>query len=617
MLAPNDRRLLLEALQPPEGCQLDYAVATTYSLDLVALLTAPIAFTFHDWQHEEGRTEVEPLALLEALGRYAERLAVFCQANRIAVPSKAQGLFAFLEERIFPVVARNREGVFHPKAWVLRFVQEGGTVRYRLLVSSRNLTFERSWYTLLVLEGELTGKLTRRGRGSGSTRALGEFLAALPGLGVHPVPDDVVRQVGQMADEIQRERFEPPEDVEELTFWPLGHDGKSRWPFPESARRLVVVSPFLTAGVAERLGGIAKEAVLVSDAGELARLGGSALEAFADIRVLNPAAQPDGPDPSAVDDAETPIGLSGLHAKLYVLDQGPKARVWTGSANATEAAFERNVELLVELLGRKARLGADALLAERKGETTFASLLEAYNPPDVPDRDEVGEGLTFLVEAVRKSLGALDLRLRVLKSDLKDEFSLELAGPPLTVDAGWAELQITCRPISLGEGHLASLRCGAEIQVSFPRISFEALTSFMAFTVSARNGGRVHDESFVLNLPLDGAPAGRRQRIIQNLLRDQGSVLRFILLLLADDAELPSGFGEAGNGDGSFSAFGLTADTVLESLLEALVREPRRLDRVAQLLEDLGTGEDAPLLPEEFQRLWTVIWAERLKERPA
>src|SRR5687768_1177049 len=110
MLEPNDRHLLLEALRPPEGFQLDFGIATTFSLDLIALLTTPVAFTFYDWEHEDGRPVVEPLALLEALSRHAERLAIFCQADRIIVPRQAHGLFGFLEERVFPVRARTPEG---------------------------------------------------------------------------------------------------------------------------------------------------------------------------------------------------------------------------------------------------------------------------------------------------------------------------------------------------------------------------------------------------------------------------------------------------------------------------------------------------------------------------
>ena len=45
MLELPERELLLASLMPPDGYALDFAVATTYSLDLVALLSTPIAFS--------------------------------------------------------------------------------------------------------------------------------------------------------------------------------------------------------------------------------------------------------------------------------------------------------------------------------------------------------------------------------------------------------------------------------------------------------------------------------------------------------------------------------------------------------------------------------------------
>ncbi len=86
MLEPQDRRLFLESLRPPEGYALDRAIGTTYSLDLLALLTAPLAFTIFDWEDNEGRPRADPLALLEAVRRHADRTAVFCQAGEIKVP---------------------------------------------------------------------------------------------------------------------------------------------------------------------------------------------------------------------------------------------------------------------------------------------------------------------------------------------------------------------------------------------------------------------------------------------------------------------------------------------------------------------------------------------------
>lgn len=55
MLDPNSRRLYLEALQSPEGYRLDRAVATTFSLDLLTLLMAPLSFAMFECEHSEIR----------------------------------------------------------------------------------------------------------------------------------------------------------------------------------------------------------------------------------------------------------------------------------------------------------------------------------------------------------------------------------------------------------------------------------------------------------------------------------------------------------------------------------------------------------------------------------
>src|SRR5262245_22208324 len=133
MLGPQDRRLLLDALRPPEGYSLDYAIGTTYSLDLLALLTAPLAFTFFDWEDAEGRPNPDPVALLEALRRHADRIAIFCQAGQILIPKQHRILFGYLEDSVFQVRSPTEGGSFHAKFWAIRFVAEDRPVHYRLL----------------------------------------------------------------------------------------------------------------------------------------------------------------------------------------------------------------------------------------------------------------------------------------------------------------------------------------------------------------------------------------------------------------------------------------------------------------------------------------------------
>lgn len=53
MLDPEVRYTYLEELRPPVGYVLDWAVATTYSLDLLTLLLAPLAMVFYECQKRD------------------------------------------------------------------------------------------------------------------------------------------------------------------------------------------------------------------------------------------------------------------------------------------------------------------------------------------------------------------------------------------------------------------------------------------------------------------------------------------------------------------------------------------------------------------------------------
>jgi hypothetical protein len=194
MLDPRSRTLLFEALRPPDGYALHSAVGTTYSLDLMALLAAPLAFTVFDCEDREGRVAMDPLVLLEALREHARRVTIFCQAGRIAVPPQHRPLLGYLEGSVVEAAAPDRHGSFHPKVWALRYECEDEPVRYRLLCLSRNLTFDRSWDTALVLEGELRERVYA----IADNHPIGDFFKALPGMAVRPVAAEVAERLDRI-----------------------------------------------------------------------------------------------------------------------------------------------------------------------------------------------------------------------------------------------------------------------------------------------------------------------------------------------------------------------------------------------------------------------------------
>src|SRR4051794_12921783 len=103
MLDPDSRELLFEALRPDPGAVLDSAVGTSFTLDLEALLLAPLAFALFD---TDGAAD-DPTALLAAIQQHAAKLALYCDQAHIRTKPSDQKLFVLLEPCLLPVAAPN------------------------------------------------------------------------------------------------------------------------------------------------------------------------------------------------------------------------------------------------------------------------------------------------------------------------------------------------------------------------------------------------------------------------------------------------------------------------------------------------------------------------------
>ena len=177
MLNPNNDRLDYgQMLAPPANYKLDFAIGTTYSLDLDALVGACIALGLS----EETDSELmnNPICLLEALRTTGDKVALFCEGGQIHLPNKVTSLYIFLEKMVFPVTTVKTRGIsrfpsFHPKFWLIRYIDDKGTPLYRVVVLSRNLTFDRSWDITFCMDGIKTTEETDK------NNPVSDFLAYL------------------------------------------------------------------------------------------------------------------------------------------------------------------------------------------------------------------------------------------------------------------------------------------------------------------------------------------------------------------------------------------------------------------------------------------------------
>lgn len=604
MLEPQARRHLLESLRPPLGYTLDGAVGTTFSLDLLALLITPVAFTFFDWEDIEGRPAADPLAMLEAVRRHCDHISLFCQAGQIHIPKGIDHrLCAYLESSIIQVSPKKAQRVFHPKVWLLRFTQPDHPVKYRLLCLSRNLTFDRSWDTILALDGTVVN----RRNAFGANNPLGDFVATLPELAIRPVPDTVQARIDLIQHEVRRVEFTLPGDFTSVAFWPQGIRRGAVWPFPERANRMLVISPFLSDGCLSRLVDGCHELHLVSRPESLDAVPAQTLSRCRLIFSLHSQAMPDDAAEEAGKEA-----LDGLHAKLFLAESGRDARLWTGSANATENAFDGNVELLVELSGKKTRCGIDMLIGASADRMTLRDLLHPYTPSAEPVvADPVQQTLQQQVDQARQALAKAGLVARVMPDAQDDVYRLQIEGNHASLPPG---VSIACWPITLAESSMQPLGTDSSQPLAvFAPVSFEALTAFFAFIVTAERDDRSAHARFVLNLPLLDAPADRRERVLRSLLSTRDQVLRYLLLLLAEGESDVPGVWEAlrqvASGEASRSQV-TDVMPLLECLLRAADRHPDKLEQVRRLVEDLCRQPNSEgLLPKGFLSIWEPIRA--------
>lgn len=481
-----------------------------------------------------------------------------------------------------------------------RPVDGTGPNAFRLLCASRNLTFDRNWDVLLVLDGLPDDAAPNGG-------PVSEFLRGLPVLAIHPLRAERRRQVVELAREVDTVRFTPPDGFEEVDFHLLG--GTNSWPLPQTAERLLVVSPFVTEDAAERLLKIAPRVAILSRAEELDRLPLALLARFDARLVLSPAAVPSS---EITDEHEVLRPLIGLHAKLYVAERGSTAVWFSGSANATTAAFGGNVEALVELRGPKRKVGIEQLLGD--AENGLSRLLQEHPLATSPTEPTAEEDLQRSVDDLRRSVAATRFTVTVatVTVTVTGGFTLVVECGPLPKLTG-GSATIILRPLSLPTG--TKLEPGAPVDVEFGPISLDSVTPFLVIEIVARREGTVVQDTFVVRGELVNEPSDRADRLLASLLASRRDVLRYLLFLLADvGGGSPGGwFGDlqrAVEGDAYGDASGGVLELpLLETLLRTVARDPAKLASVQRLVEALGrTEEGQELLPDGFTKVWPVIW---------
>ena len=592
MLKPDEDRLYYgNLLQPPEGYECEFAVGTTYSLDLETLVGVPLALFLHD--EMDGALLDNPVAVLEGIRKSADRFVLFCEGGQVKVPRKFNPLFSLLERNVFEVNLRNGKS-FHPKVWIIKYVTpDTDDVLYRCIVMSRNATFDRSWDLAASLEGR------RSEQPAAKNAPLRDFLAFLRRFAADSA---MRRRIDRLAEELAFVRFETGNRMfTDFDFVPIGigpqYDKASTGLF-ETWHHLLIITPFLSRETImefERLGLSNARRTLITRRSEIPKLTADLLERFEtyclkDIildgeEALSERNHP-GEEPQRQD----------IHAKLYARSKNTGHSLYIGSANCSRNAFHGNVEFMLRLRIQKYGFRISQLLDELFGK-------EGDLEDDRRNPFERVTALPVLSEPADDTEDALQKAIKALCRSSPKAVVHERNGAyivEITVNESYLPRNIDLTLASLGGGE--AVRVAGTTVLKGLR-----LKQLGEFYVATATKGETTVQRIV-KIRTRGIPETRDRGIVSSVVRDETTFLQYVAFLLADDyllSLLEQGENGAARGEhGPFRAWDMPV--LYEQMLKAASRSPHKLNDIEDLLKLLSGGEDG-IVPPEFEALYRTF----------
>lgn len=551
----NDRLSYSELLQPDVGYSLDIAVGMTYSLDLEALLGVPISLGLLD--DPDPQAMDSPLVVLEAIRNCADRIVLFCNAGGIKLPNKIQSVFSLLENSVFQVALPNG-GNFHPKLWVLKYHNDDGASYIKLIILSRNLTFDTSIDLCIALSGSVRGAKRKK------NYPLADFLTFVSGY----ANKDKAQKVQALAEDVRHvASFELSHPFDDYDILPLGINGygaNSTGLF-DAKRDLFVVSPFLSNGVVQELTQCRYRKALVTRRASITK---EVYDAFDEIYITK----------EVLTDNEYQA-RQDIHAKLYFTTTETGNYLCIGSANASHNAFHRNVEILLRLKYRPNCVGYLTLLKDFIPDEG-SPFERVYSLPEVDPEDPKQKAAE---EALREAVFSLK---RAKASAEGDSYRLTVTASPLK----------TSEKVFLAPLQRQTLSLPLERQTVFEGLLLKELSAF--FVVS------VGDERVIVKIETSGIPPERDQAIYRGIIDTKAKFLSYLSLMLSDNLAIDladlSSEQHSSNALDNSQAGGMAYSAVYEKMLRIFHQDRGRLHGIADMIRRL----DPDVVGDEFTSMY-------------
>ncbi len=600
MLNPKKNRLDYgEQLIPPEGYDLAFALGTTYSLDLEALMVLPVALFYS--QLLDSNADKIRYDMLDAITKASEKIVVYCQKGKIHVPRDYHYLLAYWEKGIEEITMSHKAQSFHPKVWVIRYECKDKPALYRLLITSRNLTFSRDWDVAFSSEGEATDARVKR------TEPLVHFLQYVVTAGKRKIPNNFIQ-------DLARVDFDVPEGFKYLNFLPIGipnPDFGNNYDNPLLKKDwddLLVLSPFVQDNIINQLWENSNNHFwLLSRKEEIDSLQDETLEdleAYQFSRMiqeaeLNEQLSEEGDDPQ----------LQNFHAKLFIGTRNDNPYWYLGSANASDPAFGRNVEFLVELKGegynQTPRNILNLLTTDKKSEVILFEPYQIDKKVDQAKRKRneiIIRDITFALTRMsitgtanlNSENNLYDLLIEVDASKLKlpDDFTVQLL------------------PLPARDRKSVLIKPGIKNNINqFTGFTETQLSPFIIWEIYSTDGLQ---KKFIVQMQID-LPDSRLGKIFRSIINSKEKFLKYLTFLLTGDeteliADIPPKYKV--NLVVLNSKWEIPGIPVFEKLMVAASRYPSRLKSIDDLIQRLKAEEEdaaEKIITPEFESFWNTF----------
>jgi hypothetical protein len=603
MLHPKHNRIDYgEQLIPPDSYELTLAIGTSYSLDLEALMLLPVALFYS--QHLDGKPDELRYDMLDAITKAAEKITMFYQNGQLKVPQKYHPLIAYWENGIQPVSMPHFASSFHPKVWIIRYDSKNEPAIYRLLVTSRNLTFDRSWDVAFATMGFVSEKPQP------ANQPIVDFLNHLSTVSKRPI-------LPSFLNELQKVVFEKPDGIKAIKFWSVGvptlAEINKKYLNPISQKRwdeLLIMSPFLDNKTLSSLKDNCYDIPYVLSTKEA--LDGISEELLEDFNCWQFSDFFDRAEFfQELEEAGMEPSQQKLHAKLFVAMQNDKPYWYIGSANCTDPAQGRNIEFLTELVTDSQPAFRTKNVFRSLTDPAKAEGITLFTRYDVNQRVDVSEQQS------------IDLAIRKIKYDLA---GLSITGEAHLIPGGVAynlKIEIDSRGLKVPNGFnihymplpetqkKATVLLPGQLCISneYGGYTESWLSPYLEFSIS--KSGMVHSR-FLLEMTIE-LPVTRLNRIFTSIIDSREKFLKYLAFLLTGEETgivEPSGKDKNDHTTTNKAFWNFDGAPVFEKLMIAASRHPEKLASVDKLIERIKeetvtTAE--PIISKEFEGFWSVF----------